>query len=262
MPRTIPVADDPGLRVGCAGWSLPRALWPRFSAEGSHLQRYAARFGAVEIDTSFYRPHRTETYARWAAGTPAHFRFAVKLPKAITHDARLQAADALLGDFMGQVAGLGDRLGCLVVQLAPSHAFDAPVVDGFLTTLRQRHAGAVALEPRHASWFTPEAEALLSRHRVGRVLADPVLHAGGERPGGWPGLAYVRLHGRPRVYWSAYDDALLARLAARLALARREGAACWCILDNTAAGEAVGNALTLQAKLAGLAHPPRKETSS
>lgn len=256
------MADDvPDLRLGCAGWSLPRAQWPHFPPEGSHLERYAARFDAVEIDTSFYRPHRTETYARWAASTPAHFRFAVKLPKTITHAARLKAIDAPLDEFMGQVGGLGAKLGCLVVQLAPSHAFEAPVVDGFLATLRQRHAGAVALEPRHASWFTPEAEALLSRHRVGRVLADPVLHAGGERPGGWPGLVYLRLHGKPRVYWSAYDDELLDRLAERLALARREGAACWCILDNTAAGEAVGNALSLQAKLADPSHS-NKETAA
>ena len=77
------------LRIGCAGWSLPRATWPDFPAEGSHLERYAQRFGAVEIDTSFYRPHRRETYERWAASTPAGFRFAVKLPQAITHEQRL-----------------------------------------------------------------------------------------------------------------------------------------------------------------------------
>ena len=105
------MADDvPDLRLGCAGWSLPRAQWPHFPPEGSHLERYAARFDAVEIDTSFYRPHRTETYARWAASTPAHFRFAVKLPKTITHEARLNAIDAPLDEFMGQVGGLVTKL--------------------------------------------------------------------------------------------------------------------------------------------------------
>lgn len=241
-----PHDSPPSLRVGCAGWSLPREQWPHFPAEGSHLQRYAARFDAVEIDTSFYRPHRLETYARWAASTPADFRFAVKLTKTITHERQLIDAMPPFDDFLAQVAGLGDKLGCLLVQLAPRLAFDAAVARRFFHGVRQRHAGRVALEPRHASWFTSEADALLAEHQVGRVLADPVLHDGAAAPGGWPGLVYVRMHGTPRVYWSAYDDALLARVAQRLRQARDEGAECWCVLDNTAGGAAMGNALTLQ----------------
>lgn len=238
--------NPPSLRIGCAGWSLPRDQWPHFPAEGSHLERYAARFDAVEIDTSFYRPHRLETYARWADSTPVHFRFAVKLPKTITHERQLVDAMAPFDDFLAQAAGLSDKLGCLLVQLAPRLVFDAAVARRFLGGVRQRHAGPVALEPRHASWFTSEADALLAEHRVGRVLADPVLHDGAAAPGGWPGLVYLRMHGTPRVYWSAYDDASLARVAQRLREARNAGAECWCVLDNTAGGAAAGNALTLQ----------------
>lgn len=241
-----PHASPPSLRIGCAGWSLPRDQWPHFPVEGSHLERYAMRFDAVEIDTSFYRPHRPETYARWAASTPAHFRFAVKLPKTITHERQLVDAMPPFDDFLAQVAGLGDKLGCLLVQLAPRLAFDAAVARRFFGSVRQRYNGHVALEPRHASWFMPEADALLAEHRVGRVLADPVLHDSATAPGGWLGLVYLRMHGTPRVYWSAYDDALLARVAQRLGQARDEGAECWCVLDNTAGGAAVGNALTLQ----------------
>jgi uncharacterized protein YecE (DUF72 family) len=247
MPHTIHAAEplSASLRIGCAGWSLPRALWSEFPPEGSHLQRYAQRFDAVEIDTSFYRPHRRETYERWAASTPATFRFAVKLPRTVTHEQRLVGAMPAFDEFLAQVAGLGERLGCLVVQLPPSLGFDRGVVQRFLADVRRRHAGAVALEPRHRSWFVPAAESLLSGLRVGRVLADPVLFDEAAAPGGWPGLVYLRLHGSPRRYWSAYDNALLARLAQRLMQAREEGAACWCILDNTAGGEAVGNAMTL-----------------
>jgi uncharacterized protein YecE (DUF72 family) len=247
MPRIIHAVEPlpASLRIGCAGWSLPRALWSEFPPEGSHLQRYAQRFDAVEIDTSFYRPHRRETYERWAASTPGAFRFAVKLPQTITHEQRLVGAMPAFDEFLAQVAGLGERLGCLVVQLPPSLAFDEGVVRRFLADVRRRRAGAVALEPRHRSWFVPAAESLLSRLRVGRVLADPVLFDEAASPGGWPGLVYLRLHGSPRRYWSAYDDALLARLARRLTQAREEGAECWCIFDNTAGGEAVGNAATL-----------------
>lgn len=252
MPSTIRAVEFAmPMRIGCAGWSLPRDQWPHFAAEGSHLERYAGVFDAVEIDTSFHRPHRRETYARWADSTPARFRFAVKLPKAITHERRLIDAMSPLDEFMAQVAGLGDKLGCLVVQLPPSLAFDADPVGRFLVALRRRHAGPVALEPRHASWFEPTADALLARHAVARVLADPVLHPLAAAPGGWPALIYLRLHGSPRRYWSRYEDGLLVQLADRLRLAQEGGSACWCIFDNTAGGEAIGNALTLRQHLDG-----------
>jgi len=251
-----PAMPPPLLRVGCAGWSLPRMSWPDFPAEGSHLTRYAQRFGAVEIDSSFYKPHRRETYERWAASTPGGFRFAVKLPQAITHERRLVDAMPAFETFLAQVRGLGEKLGCLIVQLPPSLAFDAGIARRFLAALRKRHEGPVALEPRHRSWFVPRAEALLSQFHVARVLADPVLFDEAAAPGGWPGLVYLRLHGSPRRYWSAYDDALLERLAARLRQAsEEEGAACWCIFDNAASGAAMGNALTLL-RIASKSTPP------
>ena len=152
----------------------------------------------------------------------------------------------LLDVFLEQAQGLGQRLGCLLVQLPPSLTFDAGIANTFLDALRQRHDDAVALEPRHASWFTAEADALLGAHRVARVLADPVLHDAGRWPGGWPQLVYLRLHGSPRIYYSPYEASLLQDLAACLRQAADEGAQCWCIFDNTASGAAVGNALALQ----------------
>ncbi|MDB5932235.1 MAG: hypothetical protein JWR60_3942 [Polaromonas sp.] len=233
----------PRIRLGCAGWSLPRALWPEFPAGGTHLQRYAARFNAVEINSSFYRPHQPATYARWAASVPGDFRFAVKLPKAITHQNRLLGCAPLLDDFLAQATCLGERLGCLLVQLPPSLAFDAAVARDFLRSLRERHGGGVALEPRHASWFAPAADELLQALRVGRVLADPVVHEAGRLPGGFKGLMYVRLHGSPLMYYSAYQPAVLDALVGQLRLEAQAGSDVWCIFDNTAEGAAVSDAL-------------------
>ena len=101
----------------------------------------------------------------------------------------------------------------------------------------------MALEPRHASWFAPTAEALLHSFEVGRVLADPVLFEAGARPGGWPGLVYLRLHGSPRTYYSSYGNALLNQLATRLVLEAAAADMVWCIFDNTASGAATENAL-------------------
>lgn len=243
-PRTAPV------RVGTAGWSLPRASRQRFAADPgrSLLERYALQLPAVEINSSFYRPHQRSTYARWAAATPPGFRFCVKLPQAVTHRARLADCAPLLKEFLGQVGGLGGRLGCLLVQLPPSLALDAPIANGFFRTLRRLHGTVgIAVEPRHGSWFTPEGDALLARWQAARVLADPVLHGPGAAPGGWPGLVYCRLHGTPRRYYSAYGAPLIQALAARLVLASSDADAVWCIFDNTASGAATANALDLHA---------------
>lgn len=229
--------------LGCAGWSLPREQWLHFPSEGTHLQRYAQRLTAVEINSSFYRPHRRATYEKWAASVPEGFHFSVKLPKTITHQNRLRDCEGLLDEFLDQCAGLGDALGCLLIQLPPSFAFDDALAKDFFASLRTRYEGSVALEPRHASW--KDAESLLQRERVARVAADPSPLADGAQPSGWLGLQYFRLHGSPRIYYSAYPTDWLERLARQLQSAREKGIASWCIFDNTASGAAVADALQL-----------------
>ncbi len=233
------------LKIGCAGWGLSSRVAADFPSGGSHLQRYSAVFDCVEIDSSFYRPHRPVTYARWRESVPEHFRFAVKLPRTITHERKLGGIDDLLAAFMEQVGELKDKLGCLLVQLPPSLAFDAPVADAFFASLRGEARCALACEPRHATWFTDEAAALMAQHRVGCVRADP-LPVAGVQPRGHASLLYVRLHGSPVLYRSAYEAGYLADLAAELGSAGRAGADKWVIFDNTAQGEAVPNALELR----------------
>src|ERR1700730_9075371 len=89
----------PRVHLGVAGWSIRREHADRFSHTGTHLQRYASVFNAVEINSCFYRPHRLTTYERWAASVPEVFRFAVKLPKVITHEARLVGAASAVDRF-------------------------------------------------------------------------------------------------------------------------------------------------------------------
>ncbi len=235
--------------LGCAGWSLPRDAQPAFAPEGSHLQRYASRLNAVEINSSFYRPHSHATYERWAAAVAPEFRFSVKLPRAITHDSRLVATEPLLDEFLAQATGLGDRLGCLLVQLPPSLEFQPTTATPFFHALRERHGGAIALEPRHASWFTPEVDAWLAQRQVARVLADPVRYDAGRVPGGFADLIYLRLHGSPRMYYASYQPDTIGALARRIAVALRNGHEVWCIFDNTAAGAAAHNAVHLKQAL-------------
>jgi uncharacterized protein YecE (DUF72 family) len=228
--------------IGTAGWSLPRAVQSRFAGEGSHLEKYARVFNAVEINSTFHRPHRASTFERWAASVPRGFRFSVKLPRTITHDARLAGCGALLDEFLAGLAPLRSHLGCLLVQLPPSLPFDARATVAFFRAVRRRCDAAVALEPRHVSWFDAAADALLARERVARVAADPSRGPAGGVPGGWQGLRYFRLHGSPRVYYSSYDEAFLAQVAASV---RAATSPCWVIFDNTTLGAGTANALRL-----------------
>ncbi|HKP76244.1 MAG TPA: DUF72 domain-containing protein [Longimicrobiaceae bacterium] len=220
-----------------------------FPAEGSHLARYAARFPAVEINSSFYRPHRPTTWARWADETPPDFRFSAKLPKTITHQLRLAGADEALDAFLSQAHAMGEKLAVLLVQLPPSLAFDAAVAPPFLARLRASTGVAIACEPRHPSWFEPEVDALLAELGVARVAADPACVPAAAEPGGAREVVYYRLHGSPRVYYSAYSPEYVRALAGRLAREAAAGREAWCIFDNTALGEAWRNGLELLARL-------------
>ena len=234
--------------VGCAGWAVPKAHGAHFPVEGSHLQRYAGVFGSVEINSSFYRPHQAKTYARWAQSVPDEFRFAVKVPRAITHDKRLACSEPDLDRFLAECGGLGHKLGPLLVQLPPSLRYDSEVSGGFFTRLRERFAGDVVCEPRHQTWFAPEAEEMLASHRVARVAADPAPAPTAAEPGGWSGLAYYRLHGSPRMYYSEYSAPHLEALVQTLDEAAR-AAPVWCIFDNTAEFAATANALSVTEQL-------------
>ncbi len=250
----------PSVRIGTAAWAIPRSEAAAFAGDGQQLERYARVLNCVEINSSFYRSHRVETYQRWAAQTPAHFRFSVKLPRTITHEGRLRRAREPLTRFLAEAAGLGDKLGVLLVQLPPSLTFEARPVGNFFKLLDASHAGPVVVEARHASWFTPPAERLLIEARVGRAAADPALCESACQPGGWLGelgnagegrgaVAYRRWHGSPRMYWSGYAAQWLQDRAVELRQRGPAGVEHWCIFDNTAGGRALPDALTLRALL-------------
>ena len=210
------------------------------------LARYATRFSAVEINSSFYRPHQRKTYERWAASVPADFRFSVKMPQTISHELALRGTGPALDRFLEETEGLGRKLGALLLQLPPSLSFDARPAATFFRMLRNRSDAPVACEPRHPSWFAPQAEALLQRHRIARVAADPARVPEAALPAGDTAWRYWRWHGSPRMYYSDYDESALVELAAQVSAQPRGATASWVIFDNTAHGFAVANAARLQ----------------
>ena len=229
--------------IATAAWSIPKTVADCFPETGSGLERYAAVFNGVEINSTFYRHHQTKTFERWAGAVPAHFRFAVKIPREITHEARLRNIEQLFDVFVDEVSALEGKLGPLLCQLPPSLRFDASEAEEAFSAMRRIFTGTLVVEPRHKSWASSPANALLQGYAIDRVLADPapvwLMSDFSETPG------YVRLHGTPKIYYSSYSDAEIRAFAERL------GAESWCVFDNTASGAAIENALTMRDYMAG-----------
>src|SRR5690606_27385094 len=173
-----------GARIGCAGWSIGTPQRALFGDGASMLVRYATRFDMAEVNSSFHRPHRRETWRRWAGAVPARFRFSVKLPRTISHELGLRGAGPALDRFLLEVEGMCAKLGCLLLQLPPSLALDATTVSRSRLMLRRRSDVALASEPRHASWFDLEVDALPRRHAVARLAAPPARLPVAATPGG------------------------------------------------------------------------------
>ena len=258
--------------IGIAGWALPRAdaaLFPP-AGFGSNLARYAAVFGAVEINSSFYRPHKPETYARWAESVPASFRFAVKLPRTVTHEKRLLDIGADLDRFVAEAGALGGKLGWVLIQTPPSLRFDPAAADALFTGLRARLAAIIpsdagaadtasesrnnshlnrvmlACEARHGTWFSDQATALMREQGIIRVVSDPPVGEPGPYVATSHEGAYVRLHGSPLIYRSIYEPERLAQVATWL---RGQHGHALVIFDNTMSGTQVRQALQLREML-------------
>lgn len=254
----MPEHSNP-IRIGTAGWPLPESERRHFPPGASLLERYAKVFNAVEINSSFYRSHRPDTYRRWADSVPEGFAFSAKLPREITHVRKLRDCDAPAVAFAVETAALGQKLKAVLIQLPPSLRFEAPIAEGFFLMLSQSMSAPLVCEPRHASWFSKQADDLLFRLGIARVAADPAPAPGAAVPGGAPHTAYLRLHGSPRMYYSNYDKARLLEYASQLAACRGLAKSVWCIFDNTAAFHATPNARDLMRLLDNAAVNARQE---
>jgi uncharacterized protein YecE (DUF72 family) len=122
--------------------------------------------------------------------------------------------------------------------------FDPSAAEAFFQTPRDSFGGDIVCEPRHATWFTADVDAFFIERQVARVAADPQPHPDAEHPGGWRRLAYYRLHGSPKMYYSPYSDEDIIQIAGKLRRSDMEGTRTWCTFDNTAEFAATANVLT------------------
>ncbi|GHC34622.1 DUF72 domain-containing protein [Streptomyces cinnamoneus] len=231
------------LLVGTSGWQykdwrgdlypadLPQRLW---------LEEYAASFATVENNNAFYRLPTPETFADWHDRTPAGFVMAVKASRYLTHIKRLRDPEEPVERLLRHAAGLGDRLGPVLLQLPPTLHADAALLDAALRCFPRRVR--VAVEPRHGSWWTDEVRAVLEGRGAALCWADhdsrPVTPL--WRTADW---GYVRFHSGRAQPWPRYGRQALTTWAGRLADTWPERADVYAYFNNDPGGAAVHDAV-------------------
>jgi uncharacterized protein YecE (DUF72 family) len=234
------------IRVGTAGWGFPTRLNDFFSGDASKLERYSRVFDVVEINSTFYRLHRADTLQRWSDSVPEDFRFSLKLPRSITHKRKLIGFESEFTQFVDLSLNLRHNLGPILIQLPPTLDFDDNAAPAFIERVAAETRAKFLIEPRHATWFSPAVDAILKQNGISRVAADPARAEVDAFPRANEDVAYFRLHGTPRIYYSQYDRAALDLWFARVRDAQSRTKDVWCIFDNTALGFAWEDALTLK----------------
>ena len=237
------------LRIGTSGWTYKQ--WKddfyRGVRPADWLAHYARTFDAVEINASFYRAQRADALTRWAASTPARFRFTAKGHRATTHMKRLKGAPDDVARQRGIFGPLGERLEVVVWQLPRHFTINLERLDAFGQALSAWPEARHAVELRHPSWHVAEVAAVLERHRLANVLSDapsfPLWDAVTTD------LVYVRLHGHEEIYVSAYDDPALDGWAERCRGWLAEGRSVHVYFDNDAKGAAPDDAARLKRRL-------------
>ena len=236
------------VRIGCSGWvykhwrglfypeGLPQRLW---------FQRYAEEFDTVEINASFYRVPKPETFDGWREKAPPNFRYAVKVNRFITHLKKLLDCPEELDRFILLARKLADRLGPLLYQLPPSLHRDLPRLDAFLERLPSDLEQVV--EFRHASWYDEPTQELLDRHGIGVVCHD----LKGLLSPRWASgrTAYVRFHGSGGRYSGRYSDEALLGWADWVLDQVKSGRSVWCYFNNDIFGHAIDDARTLKSMI-------------
>ncbi|HKB30576.1 MAG TPA: DUF72 domain-containing protein [Streptosporangiaceae bacterium] len=248
--------------VGTSGWQYRDwrgVLYPADVPQRRWLEHYAGNFATVENNNAFYRLPARETFTGWRDRTPGDFVMAVKASRYLTHVRRLRDPAEPVARLLGAAAGLGDKLGPVLLQLPPNLTADPPLLDACLREFARIRAGAaaipglrtpvrVAVEPRHDSWWSSEVRQVLTDHHAALVWIDRLGHPLTPQwdTAGW---GYLRFHEGAANPWPRYGRPTLTSWAERITQTWPRDANVYAYFNNDQGGAAVHDAAAFAAVL-------------
>ena len=237
------------IRIGCSGWNYKHwrgVFYPAGMPQRCWFAFYAEHFDTVEINNSFYRLPKAETFETWRDQAPAGFCYAVKANRFLTQAKKLKDCEEPLQRMMSPFRALGDRLGPILYQLPPRFRINLERLEDFLKLA----PGDVTnvFEFRDPSWYVPETFALLDRHGAAFCVHD-MTGSASERIATGP-IAYVRFHGAGGKYWGRYPDEALLSWADWMIAEAKAGRPVWAFFNNDIHAHAIHDAETLKAMVA------------
>jgi uncharacterized protein YecE (DUF72 family) len=228
--------------IGTSGWSYPhwyKVFYPEDWPKSRWFEYYAQEFPAVEVNATFYRRFKDQTYVKWRDRAPGGFFYVLKAPRLITHRKYLRGVGEEITDFWRSASLLEEKLGLILLQLAPSTRYDIGLLREALLAFPEPRK--LAVEFRHQRWLTPETMSLLEETEAVFCCAEsPKLHLLD-----WvtSQTAYIRLHGRKSWYAYDYSAEELQEIAAFTRRVNRRGAKrVYVFFNNDHEGNAPRNA--------------------
>lgn len=236
---------------GMSGLILPvpnKLHYPEEFQDKSRLCYYASLMNTIEINSSFYKVPLANTVKKWTNEVTKDFKFTFKLFKEITHSKNLDFNPELVVHFFKVIAEVGDKKGCLLVQLPPSVQIKhLPQIQFLVKTLRENDPQKewnIALEFRHPSLYISPLYNLLETHQLGLVIHD-------KRPANTPmhqqnlPFIYLRFHGPNGNYRDSYEDDVLSEYASYVSDWLDDGKQVFSYFNNTM-GTSYANLKTLR----------------
>jgi uncharacterized protein YecE (DUF72 family) len=236
--------------TGTSGWQYRDwrgVLYPAGVPQRRWLEHYARHYQSVENNNSFYRLPAAATFSGWAGQTPDDFVMTVKASRYLTHIRRLRDPAEPVARLLGAAAGLGRKLGPVLLQLPPTLQADPGALDACLREFRaaadalHRPAPRVAVEPRHPTWWTGQTRQVLAAHDAALCWADrrgrPVTPL--WRTASW---GYLRFHEGTARPWPRYGTQALRSWVTRLTGTWADDADTFVYFNNDPGGAAVADA--------------------
>jgi len=238
--------------IGCSGFHYKEwkgIFYPEPIPQKEWFKFYTTKFNTLELNVTFYRFPVLRSLEAWYDTSPANFRFAVKVPRLITHYKKFSDCSRLIDDFYTLIAkGLKEKLGPVLFQLPPKYIYTKERLDLIVKSMCKEFKNVI--EFRDASWWIPEV--------FNRLKKEKLIFCGIDYPG-LPNdaiitykTAYYRFHGRPRLYYSSYKRTDLTKIVDTI-FATKKVTEVYIYFNNTATEAAIKNATRLKKYLCDLA---------